>query len=329
MSEDITDDELRELIAAARDGQEQPGSASLSGAALSYDFRRPQRVSKDQTRRIESVHEQFARLFSSTLSSNMRMVIDVDLAFCDQLLYNEFIVSLPSPGTAYRFTMEPFGGQAVLSFANEVVMAIVDRALGGQGRGLPGDDRPLTQIETNLINKLVTRILSDLEAAWESVAAVEITDVTMEPNPEFIQVAAPGDGAVVIALEANARSTSGLIHLCYPLTCLDPLLPSLAPSPGPGGRRAHPAGASDKQRRALANAMIPVEVQVARGSLSLSDVAALKVGDVVKLDTQKDEPAVVLIGDRPKFVGNPGLRGRKRAIEIVGEIRPDEEYQYR
>jgi len=75
--------------------------------------------------------------------------------------------------------------------------------------------------------------------------------------------------------------------------------------------------------------MIPVEVQVATGSLSLSDVAALKVGDVVKLDTPKDHPAVVFIGDRPKYLGRPGLRGRRRAIEILGEIGPEEEALYR
>ena len=329
MSEGITDDELRELIAATRERRRETGRGSPSGPALSYDFRRPQGVSKDQTRRIESIHEQFARLFSATLSSNMRMVIDVDLAFCDQLLYNEFIASLPSPCTAYSFSLGASGGQAILSFASEVVMAVVDRALGGQGRGVAGDDRPLTQIEANLVGKLVTRVLSDLEAAWESVASVEITDVAMESNPEFIQVAAPGDGVIVVAMEANTRSASGLIHLCYPLHCLDPLLPRLAPPSGPRGTRTGLDGTSDRQRRALANTMIPVEVQVARGSLSLSDVAELKVGDVVKLDTPKDQPAVVLIGDRPKYLGRPGLRGRKRAIEILGEIGPDEEALYR
>jgi len=329
MSEGITDDELRELIAATRERRQEPGRLSASDPALSYDFRRPQAVSKDQTRRIESIHEQFARLFSATLSSSMRMVIDVDVAFCDQLLYNEFIVSLPSPCTAYSFSLGSSGGQAILSFASEVVMAVVDRALGGQGHGTVGDARPLTQIEANLVSKLVTRVLSDLEAAWEPVAVVEISDVAMESNPEFIQVAAPGDGVVVVALEANARSASGLIHLCYPLHCLDPLLPRLTPPSGPRGKPPEADGTYDRQRRALANTMIPVEVQVATGSLSLSDVAALKVGDVVKLDTPKDHPAVVFIGDRPKYLGRPGLRGRRRAIEILGEIGPEEEALYR
>ena len=109
MADELSDDELHELISAARTSRSRAASAS-GGAAMSYDFRRPQQVNKDQARRMESVHEQFARLMAATIFSNMRQVVDVDLAFCDQLVYNGFIASLPSPGTAYSFVMGPQGG---------------------------------------------------------------------------------------------------------------------------------------------------------------------------------------------------------------------------
>lgn len=326
MSDEITDDELRHLIDAARESRHAPSDDGEGQAAMGYDFRRPQRVNKDQTRRLESIHEQFARLAAATLSSNMRMVVDVDVAFCEQLTYNEFILSLPNPCTAFSFTLDPQGGPGVLAFANDFIMAVVDRAFGGQGRAYTGDARTLTQIEMNVVNKLVTRIFGDLETTWEPVARVEVTDVTLETNPEFIQVAAPGDGVLVVAFEANARSASGLVHLCYPLSALDPLLPRLAP--GPQRRGGRDPEALESQRRSLANMKIPVEVQIARGALPLNDVAGLSVGDVVKLDSQKGDLAVVLVGGRPKYLGRPGLRGRKRAVEIEAEISADEEDLY-
>lgn len=327
MGDEISDDELHQLIAAAKDtqGASTPDGA-ISRAPMSYDFRRPQRVNKDQSRRMESIHEQFAQMFASTLSSNMRMVIDVDLAFCDQLVYQEFVLSLPSPCTAYSLTLDPHGGPAILAFGNELIMAVIDRAFGGQGRGFTGDPRSLTQIEMNVINKLTTRIFADLEATWEPMARVEVNDVALETNPEFIQIAAPQDGVFVIAFEVNTRSATGLVHLCYPLSTLDPLLPRLNPMPQRGRREE---GHVERQQRALSKVKIPVYIEVARGSLPLEDVAALQVGDVVKLDTQKDEDAIVFVGDRAKYFGRPGLQGRKRAVQITQRIDPEAEDLYR
>lgn len=334
MADEISQHELDQLLAAARASRKAPvhgARAAFKSAAVSYDFKRPQRVKKDQARGLESIHEQFCRMFAATLSSSMRMVVDVDLAYSDQLLYSEFIASLPSPCTVYRFVIEPFGGHGIMSFSPELLMAVVERSFGGQGRAMEGvDARALTQIEMKVVSRMVSRILADLEATWESVAAVQIAEVALEVNPEFIQIAAPGDGVLVVAFEANSKSTSGMVHLCYPLTTLDPLLGKVFPTAG--GRRAHARRADDsgeKQRQLLSKTKVPVQVQVASGSLPLNELAGLKIGDVVKLDTEKGDPAVVFIGDRPKYLARPGLQGRRRAVQIVEEIHPDDEDRYR
>ncbi|MEE2657813.1 MAG: FliM/FliN family flagellar motor switch protein, partial [Candidatus Latescibacterota bacterium] len=255
-----------------------------------------------------------------------RMVIDVDLAFCSQLVYSEFIVSLANPSSSYSFSMKPFAGQALMSLGNELVMAIIDRNMGGQGQVFSADARAPTQIEMNVINKLATRILTDLEATWEPVARIEITEVALETSPEFSQITAPSDGVFVVAFEANARTASGLVHLCYPLSSLDPLLPRLTPSyRDPDRERRRP---TDVQTLALSNTKIPVHIEIARGNLALNDVADLQVGDIVKLDTPTHAPAVVFIGNRPKFFGRPGLRGKKRAVQLTQEIAPGSEELY-
>lgn len=329
MGDEISDEELHQLITAAKESKATPALSTedFDRAALAYDFRKPQRVNKDQNRRLESIHEQFARMLSATLSSNMRMVIDVDLAFCDQIVYQDFVLSLANPGTTYSFTLEPHGGQAILAFGNELIMAIVDRAFGGQGRGFTGDARALTQIEVNIINKLVTRIFADLEATWEPVARVEVTEVALESNPEFIQIASPQDGVLVVAFETNARSAMGLVHICYPLSTLDPLLPRLGPQPQ--GRERRDPDHLQRQQRALGKMMIPIQVEVARGSLPLDELADLQVGDVVMLDTTTSEAAIVYVGDRPKYLGRVGLQGSKRAVKITERIDPESEELYR
>jgi len=329
MPEEISDDELRTLLSSVgKKGASQTSVDTFAKTPLAYDFKRPQRVSTDQLRTLENIHEQFARLFSSSLASSMRMVVDVALAFIDQALYSEFVLSLPSPCSAYSFVMDPPGNNAVLSFAPELMMAIVDRAFGGKGTSYVDEARALTPIEINIVNKLVSRIFQDLEATWEIVSRIAISDITLENNPEFIQCAAAGDPVLLLGFEANSNQTSGLIHLCYPLVTLEPLLPKLTPEYRQQGKR-HPQDKPPVQSRALDKVKVPVTVQVANGTLPLKELATLQAGDVIKRDTTKEEPAVVFLGNQPKFLGKPGLDGKRRAVKLSSVIPEDDEELYR
>ncbi|MEW6755552.1 MAG: FliM/FliN family flagellar motor switch protein [Candidatus Latescibacterota bacterium] len=323
MPEDLTDDELRRLLSSV--GPERAG-VDLSRTPLAYDFRRPQRVNKEQIRLLESLHEQFARTTAATLSAAMRMVVDVDVAFVDQALYHEFVLSLPSPCSAYSFVMDPPGAAAVLAFAPEVLMAIIDRAFGGRGGGFAGDPRPLTQIEAGIAGQLVGRLLRDLEATWEPVRRLTIGDVALETNPELIHVADASEPVLLVALETHAPHAGGLVHLCYPLGTLEPLLPR---AHGPGARlpgaRSRPQAARPTPSPLLAKVRVPAVVQLASGRLALRELTDLRVGDIIKLDTPKDDPAVVFLGGRPKFTAKAGLDGRHRAARILRVLAADEE----
>ncbi len=327
MSENLSDEELEGLLSSVVKSESARGNNPLVNAPLSYDFKRPERVNKEQLRAIESIHEQFARMFSSSLAGSMRMAIDVDLAYVDQVLYSEFVLSLNAPCSAYSFTMDPPGAPAVLCFAPELLMAIVDRAFGGQGRGYEGEPRPLTQIESNIVNKLVNQIFGDLESTWEAANPVSISGVTLETNPEFIQIANSSDPVVSLALEAHSNNVQGLIHLCYPLSVLEPLLPQLSPDYKQRSKQPSP-NRTLAQNRTLDNVKVAVHVQVAEGSLPLRELADLRKGDIVKLDTNKDDPAIVFLGNHPKFLGLPGLDGKQRAVKIQRVIDGDEEELY-
>ena len=62
-----------------------------------YDFKRPERVGKDQMRAMQSLHEGFGRSFGASLSAMLRTIIEVKLVSVDQLTYSEFVYSLKFP----------------------------------------------------------------------------------------------------------------------------------------------------------------------------------------------------------------------------------------
>ena len=109
---DILDQsEVDALLAAVDAGQMRaepaqlpqvfPGAAGGPGVQPAdvtvYDFKRPERVSKDQMRALEALHEGFGRNLGAALSGYLRTIIEVSVAHIEQLTYSEFIHSLPNP----------------------------------------------------------------------------------------------------------------------------------------------------------------------------------------------------------------------------------------
>ena len=119
-----------------------------------YDFRRPDRVSKDQMRTLQNLHDGYARLLSTTLSSYLRTLVEIDIVSVDQLTYSEFMMSISNPSCIYVFQMEPLEGAAIFEVNPSLVFFIVDRLFGGQGKPTE-HNRELTDIEKNVLTKIV------------------------------------------------------------------------------------------------------------------------------------------------------------------------------
>ncbi len=286
-----------------------------------YDFKHPARVNKDQLRILENLHDNFARLLSSTFSGAMRAVVDVDTAFVDQTTYAEFIMSLSNPSCSYPFTLGPTNGQAIIDLAMPVVFAFVDRIFGGKGSSQGVEARQMTPIEVGVVNRIVKRVIEDLEATWEQVLRVEITDIELETNPEFMQITAASEIVILLAFEVNSTNASGLVSLCYPFFTLESVLPRLGGSSNyTHSKRMNEEELLRQNTDRLQKTQVPVRAELARGMATFSTLQELEVGDVLTMDTEIDEPAVLFVNDEPKFIGKPGRVGLKNAVQITEYI---------
>jgi len=285
-----------------------------------YDFKHPARVNKDQLRTLENLHDNFARLLSSTFSGAMRAVVDIDTAFVDQTTYAEFIMSLSNPSCSYQFTLGPTNGQAIIDFAMPVVFAFVDRIFGGKGSSLGVDARQLSQIEMGVIAKIIKRVVEDLEATWEPILRVEVSDIELETNPEFMQITAASEIVILLAFEVNSTNASGLVSLCYPFFTLESILPRLGQQTYVRKGRQNREETIRQNRDRLQKTHMPMRAELGRGTASFQELQELRVGDVLKMDTEIDDPTIIYVNDEPKFLGRPGRVGRKNAVQIVQSI---------
>ena len=285
-------------------------------------------LSKDQVRTFENLHANLARMMAYSFSTMQRSVVDCDIAFVDQTTYAEFIMSLSNPSCSYTFTIEPLGGPAIMDFSIPVAYSFIDRQFGGSGSNPPSEARPLTAIERNVMVKVVTRTLADLEATWEALLKIQVSDAELETNPEFMQVAAPSDTVVLIAFEVNSQHASGLVNLCYPYFTLEPVMAYLNVQTWASRERGRRESSREERSLQLDRVFAPVRVMLGRAVVRLGEVMNLEQGDVLRLDTGVTEDAVVFVGARPKFLGRPGLSGKRRAVQLTDAILKADESNY-
>ena len=296
----------------------------------SYDFKHPARVNKDQLRTLENLHDNFARLLSSTFSGAMHAVVDVDTAFVDQTTYAEFIMSLSNPSCSYQFTLGPTCGQAILDIAMPVTFAAVDRVFGGKGSSKGVQARQLTPIEIGEINRIVKQMIENLEATWEPILQVNIHDIELETNPEFMQITAASEIVILIAFEVNTTNASGLVSLCYPFFTLESILPLLGQQSYVRANRRMADDLIAQNHQRVQQTQIPMMAELARTQITLGEARSLQVGDVIVTDTHQDEPAVFFMNDEPKLLARSFTgEGGKRMLKVAAEIPPEQEELYK
>ncbi len=192
-----------------------------------FDFRRPNKFSRDHVRAFQIVHETFARQLSTVLATTLRAGASSAFDKVEQLTYDEYVRSLPNPSYMVILSLNPLPGAALLQFPLPITFAAIDRLLGGTGdAGSP--KRPLTEIEQNLMRSVVDRALRELEYAYETLVRVEAEIVQQEFNPQFAQIAAPSDMVLVVSFEMRIGEKRGNATICVPFTTMAPVLESLA-----------------------------------------------------------------------------------------------------
>src|SRR5271169_2979138 len=134
-----------------------------------YDFRRPDRIAKDQLRAIHMLHENFARSLASSLSAYLRAYVAVNLVSVEQLSFVEFSQCLPSPTSMIALGMKPYDGTAVLEINPSLVFPILEMLLGGSGKMATKMTREITEIEQSILEGLLRIILQDLRTSWHAV----------------------------------------------------------------------------------------------------------------------------------------------------------------
>ncbi len=321
MAKILSQEEIDALLTTVSTGDSAAAEESFEDdklrSILAYDFKHPNRVSKDQIRTLENMHDNFAGHYGSTLSAMMRTIVDVDLVSVDQITYSEFIMSLVTPSCTYTFSAEPLEAVCLVDFNPTLTFSFVDRMFGGNGKILE-TERELTGIERSVMTRLANKLYRDLEQAWENIVRIQIENKSFEANPQFIQIVPPGETVVAVSFQIKLFQSTGLLTICYPYVSLEPIVTKLSAQNWIDATKKKNLE-SDRQINRFNINKVSAEVSalLLTTNIKMHDFLELKVNDIIPTETKINENISVYVNHRKKFIARPGLSGKKRAVQMI------------
>src|SRR3989440_4941194 len=326
MSDVLDQSEVDALLAAVEGGQMQQEPAPPVFGRVGrhrvdvhvYDFKRPERVSKDQMRALEALHEGFGRNFGAALSGYLRTIVEVNVANIEQLTYSEFIHSLPNPTCFNLLKAEQLDGQLCLEISPLIIYPIIDRLLGGSNADLFIPQRPLTQVEQRLVQRITDRAMQHLSEAWSNLTPVKFEVQDCESNPQLVQIVPPNETVVVVGFELKMGNRAGTMSLCIPYNVIEPIMGVPAAQNRFSYQRK---GGQDDHLRKLKtnvnNAPVDVRAFLASTTIRVSELLSLQVGDVITTSKACERDVVIQVEGKNKFVGQVGQFRGTRSIRIT------------
>ncbi len=337
-NEVLSQEEVESLLSALDQGARQPPpkrspvkpvvpppTVRARDKVSTYDFKRPERVGKEQMRALQSLHEGFGRNFGAALSGLLRSMVEVKLTSVDQLTYSEFVFSLENPTCFNLLKADALDGNLILDINPSILYPIIDRLLGGGREGGAATRRPLTEIELRLVSKITALFLAELRRAWENVIDLDLSVVRVESNPQLVQIVPPNEVVVLISFELSLHDdVRGMLNLCIPFNSIERIGNKLSSNSWVAyGRRSVSPETARQIGHNLQGSQVEIVAQLAVSKISTGDLIGLRVGDIITTEQDIRQPLLVQISGLNKYQGFAGAFKGRKAIRIESAMLPD------
>jgi flagellar motor switch protein FliM len=328
MAEVLSQSEIDSLLSALSSGEiapdQLPGEEEKHKIRI-YDFKSPQKFSKDHLRTLELIHDNYGRIISSYLSAQLRSNVKIKIETIEQITYDEFVHSIPNPTVLTIFKMLPLNGSLIFETNPQFSFQVIDILLGGMGNR-KYKSKEFSDIDKNILKSVNSGLIANLKLAWEDVLEVEPEVEGLETNPALNQTLAPNEPVALITFSVEMGNNSTFINICIPYLSIEKILDKLVVQ---YWFRENDEGIVSESRNKLKDRLnivsVPMTATLGSTNITVNEFLQLSEGDVVTLDNLSDSPVKVFVGGQLCYTGMPGTIGKKRGIQILDIIDKDVE----
>jgi flagellar motor switch protein FliM len=318
MTEVLSQDEIDQLIAAINADDSELMTADGRKIKI-YDFKRPYKFSREQMRTISFIHDIFARLTTNSLSAQLRSMVHVHVASVDQLSYEEFIRSIPTPTTLAIINMDPLKGYVVLEIDPDMTFAIIDRICGGCGDAAKSQHE-LTDIEISIMENIIVCILGNMRESWASIIELQPRLAQIDTNPQFAQIVPPTEMVVLVTLEAKVGDVEGIINICIPYLTIEPIIGKLSIWHKEGQNNTLLRFSTNLELISREDVPVRLTAEVLRRDFPVKEILKWDIGTIIlPFFTLKPGYCYLRLGDRRVWQCQilPDCKGLPKRITVV------------
>ena len=295
-----------------------PEDSAAAAEPQSFDFRRTDRIPKEQFEHIRFVHDQFAKELSSGLTVSLGVAATVSVSELEQVSFGELVSRLEPTGCFLELNIDPMQAGGVLALDAGLAFAVLELLLGSKGGESLPMERELTDIEKNVLDLVFQAVLENYGTAWSILAPIRFTIDKLRQQPQQLEGMGDHEPLILATLEIALDSFSSKLRVGFPSLVAQMILRGREQPQAEEEGGDPPVSPEDRMRQILAAVPLTLEVRLDGGSVLVRNFASLKPGDVIALGAPIDQPVGCLVNDRPKFKGRVSSNGTKIGFHIDG-----------
>ncbi|MDP1693167.1 MAG: flagellar motor switch protein FliM [Burkholderiaceae bacterium] len=266
------------------DPQERP-----QNEIRNHDLSSQERIVRGRMPTLEIVNERFARNIRSGLFKLIRKSPEVAIGGIKVLKYSAFLREIVVPTNFNIVSVKPLRGSGLIVCDPALVFAVIDALFGGAGKYPTRiEGRDFSPTEQRVIARLVETICTEFKQAWHGIYPLELECQRSEMQPQFANIATPGEIVVATSFTLEIGETSGTLHFCIPYSTLEPIRDVLYS--GAQGQSVDPDQRwIDLLKTQIQAAEVQLVAELATAPATVEQLLAFKPGDFIELDL---DPAI-------------------------------------
>jgi flagellar motor switch protein FliM len=286
---------------------------SVPGEVRSYDMATQLRVVRGRMPTLEMINERFARLLRQGLYKMVRRTPEISIIPIKICKFGEYSQTLHVPASLNIVKLPPLRGTALFVLDSQLVFTLVDNFFGGTGRHAKIEGRDFTATESRIIHMVMRQAFADLQDAWANVNPLEVSYVSSDVNPHFINVVSPSETVVVSAFHIEMEGGGGQLHVTLPYSMIEPIRELL--DSGVQSERAEGNSTwAHTMREEIEEVALEVVPLVGHASMTMRQLCSLHTGDVIPCDF--DGNITLLAEGVPIVRGSYGTSRGMHAVKV-------------
>jgi flagellar motor switch protein FliM len=284
----LSQDEVDALLQGITgESQKLEAEEHQEGGIREYDIASQERIVRGRMPTMEIINERFSRNIRIGLFNFIRKTPEVSVGGIKVQKYSAFLRETVVPTNFNIVQVKPLRGSGLIVCDPTLVFAVIDALFGGVGKFHTRiEGRDFSPTEQRVILRMVEVITSEYKKAWHGIYPLELEYQRSEMQPQFANVAAPGEIVVTSSFTLEIGETTGTIHFCVPYATLEPIRDVLYSTVQ--GDSVEP---DRRWVKLLTNQIQAAEVQLVAelgtAPATVEQLLSFKPGDFIELDLEK------------------------------------------